>query len=85
MKNGNFSRLSAYSNSDWAGDIAIRKSTRGYTIQLNCGLVAWRSFKQHGIVASTSEAGHVSLMECIRKVRCRHCILRELGDYMILP
>lgn len=48
-------------------------------IQLNVGLVIWRSFKQHCLAASSTVAGYVSLAECISKVRYLHHILRDLG------
>lgn len=81
MQNGNFARLSTYIHSDWAWDIGTSKSTGGYMIQVNGGLVSWRTFKQCCVAAPSTEAKYIPLVECIQKGRHLHDISRELGEF----
>lgn len=68
MRNGPFSKLSAYSNIDWARAFATRKSTDGYVTLLNGTLVACLSFWQRFVAAWSTEAEYVSPVERIHKV-----------------
>ena len=45
-----------YSDADWAGDLADRKSTSGYVFMLPGAPVSWGSKKQPSVSLSTSEA-----------------------------
>uniref|UniRef100_H3H9T4 Uncharacterized protein n=1 Tax=Phytophthora ramorum TaxID=164328 RepID=H3H9T4_PHYRM len=45
-----------YSDADWAGDLADRKSTSGYTFMLMSAPVSWGSKKQSSVSLSTSDA-----------------------------
>jgi len=49
-------KLEVYTDSDYAMDADTRKSTSGFTIQLNGNLVYWSSKKQPVIAQSTAEA-----------------------------
>lgn len=53
--------LTGYSDSDWAGDIADRKSTSGCMFLMGGGAVSWRSNKQTCVALSTAEAEYVAL------------------------
>jgi hypothetical protein len=48
--------LSAYADSDWAGDITTRRSQSGHVVLLANGPVNWASKKQDTVALSTSEA-----------------------------
>ena len=50
-----------FSEADWAGDRADRKSTSGYCFRLNNGLISWRTNKQSCVALSTAEAEYVAL------------------------
>ena len=50
-----------FSDADWAGDRADRKSTSGYCFRLNNGLISWRTNKQSCVALSTAEAEYVAL------------------------
>ncbi|KAG2774841.1 hypothetical protein Pcac1_g14695 [Phytophthora cactorum] len=55
FKPGNKIDFRGYSDADWAGDLADRKSTSGYTFMLMSAPVSWGSKKQSSVSLSTSE------------------------------
>lgn len=63
-----------------AGDMQTRKSTDGYKVMLNGGLVFWRLFKQSFVTASSTESEYIALPACIQKVFYYCRMLKELGD-----
>uniref|UniRef100_A0AAV1THG6 Reverse transcriptase Ty1/copia-type domain-containing protein n=1 Tax=Peronospora matthiolae TaxID=2874970 RepID=A0AAV1THG6_9STRA len=50
-----------YSDADWAGDLADRKSTSGYVFMLLGAPASWGSKKQPSVSLSTSEAEYIAL------------------------
>ena len=60
--------LEAYSDSDYAGDLATRKSTTGFAIMYAGGPIAWCSRKQSSVALSTTEAEYIWLQHiAVRK------------------
>lgn len=57
------SRLTGYSDSDWAGDHTDRRSTTGYVFMMNGGPIAWESKRQKTTALSTCEAEYMALAE----------------------
>ncbi len=53
--------LVAYCDSDWAGDIGMRRSTSGYVFQIGKGAISWSSRKQAHVARSSTEAEYVAL------------------------
>ncbi|PKU81707.1 putative mitochondrial protein [Dendrobium catenatum] len=54
-------KLSAYSDSDWAGDSLDRKSTTGYCIFLGAALLSWSVKKQTTVARSSTESEYRSM------------------------
>lgn len=54
-------RIRGYSDSDWAGEHATRKSTSSFIFMINRGPVSWSSKKQSMMVLSSIEAEYVAL------------------------
>ena len=50
-----------YSDSDWAGDSDVRRSTSGYIFKPSGASVSWRSKKQTSVALSTAEAEYFAL------------------------
>ena len=50
-----------YSDSDWGGDLASRKSTSGYVFILAGGAVTWKSRKQSTVALSSTEAEYMAV------------------------
>jgi hypothetical protein len=53
-------RLVGYTDSDWAGCAADRKSTSGCCFSLGSGLVSWFSRKQKSVALSSAEAEYMA-------------------------
>lgn len=48
--------LTAYSDSDWAGDHLDRRSATCYCVFLGSNLISWCAKKQHAVARSSTEA-----------------------------
>jgi hypothetical protein len=59
--------LYGYSDSDWAGSIADRKSTSGYCFSLGSNMVSWSSKKQSCVALSTAEDEYVATCATCRE------------------
>jgi hypothetical protein len=51
--------LSGYTDSDWVGSVADRKSTSGCYFSLGSAMISWQSRKQSSIALSTAEASYI--------------------------
>uniref|UniRef100_A0AAV1UC10 Polyprotein n=1 Tax=Peronospora matthiolae TaxID=2874970 RepID=A0AAV1UC10_9STRA len=67
-----------YSDADWAGNLADRKSTSGYTFMLMGAPVSWGSTKQSSVSLSTSEAEYIALILVIQEGKWVHRLLCEI-------
>ena len=67
-----------YSDADWAGDLADRKSTSGYVFILLGARVSWGSKKQPSVSLSTSEAEYIVLSLAIQEGKWIHHLLCEI-------
>ncbi|KAG2870465.1 hypothetical protein PC115_g25113 [Phytophthora cactorum] len=72
FKPGNKIDFRGYSDADWAGDLADRKSTSGYTFMLMGAPVSWGSKKQSSVSLSTSEAEYIALSLAIQEGKWIH-------------
>ncbi|KAL5830145.1 hypothetical protein ACOSQ3_019613 [Xanthoceras sorbifolium] len=63
-KNGGNSKLVAYTDSDYAGDLEDRKSTTGYVFLLSSAAVFLLSKKQSVVSLSTTEAKFIDAVSC---------------------
>uniref|UniRef100_A0AAV1UZ30 Uncharacterized protein n=1 Tax=Peronospora matthiolae TaxID=2874970 RepID=A0AAV1UZ30_9STRA len=66
-----------YSDADWAGDHADRKSTSGYAFILMGAPVSWGSIKQSSVSLSTNEAEYIALSLTIQEGKWVH--VRDSG------
>jgi len=72
-------RLTGYSDADWAGDVNTRRSTTGYVVMLNNGAIAWRSKRQITVALSTMEAEYMAMAEAVKELKWMRQFLTELG------
>lgn len=78
FKNHKVDDLTAYSDADYAGDLDSRKSTSGYLIFYNEGLINWKSNKQKYTATSSCESEYVSAAECVKELIYIKNLLEEL-------
>jgi hypothetical protein len=67
-----------FSDADWVGDIADRKSTSGYVFKLTSGPISSGSKKQSSVSLSTSEAEYMALSLAIQEGKWVHRLLCEI-------
>jgi hypothetical protein len=70
--------VSIYSDSDYAGDRAGRKSTSGMVAFLNGGPISWSSQKQQTVSLSTCEAEYIAMTGAAAEVQWLRQLLEEL-------
>ncbi|XP_016164021.1 uncharacterized protein LOC107606473 [Arachis ipaensis] len=70
--------ITAYSDSDWAGDPDDRKSTSGYCIFLGANLISWASKKQTVVARSSTEAEYRSMAEAVAELSWIKTMMSEL-------
>lgn len=71
--------VTAYTNSDWAGDVDDRKSCTGNIIILANGPISWKSKKQGSVALSTMEAEYAALAEISREIIYIKRLLTHMG------
>ena len=71
-------QLTAYSDSDWAGDTIDRKSTTGNCLYLGSNLISWSSKKQPTVAKSSIEAEYKALSVTAAEVVWIQQILSDL-------
>lgn len=71
--------IRGYSDSDWAGDYVIRKSTSGFIFMLYSGAVSWCLKHQTTIALSSTEAKYVVLSLTSKEAMWLRLLLKELG------
>lgn len=74
-----------WSDADWAGDRADRKSTSGTVLTLNDRTVAWASKKQSVVAISTMEAEYVAAAQSTAECGWIRQLLGEILDVNITP
>ncbi len=71
--------LTAYSDSDWAGDTSDRKSTSGFVSFFGTSPISWYARKQSVVALSTMEAEYVAMSSATRECISLRNLLAELG------
>jgi hypothetical protein len=68
-----------YSDSDYAGNVATRKSTSGYVFFMAGGPVSWKSSKHHAVTILSTEAEYYALTEAAKEAKWHQAFLDEIG------
>jgi hypothetical protein len=71
--------LTAYTDSDWAGDIDSRKSTSGYVVMMGGAAVSWKSKRQDSVALSSTEAEYMASTQACKEVIWGKDFLSELS------
>ena len=71
--------LTVYTDSDWAGDLELRRSTTGYLIYMDNSLISWASKRQQVVIFSSTEAELVALTEAVKEATwCQQLISEKI-------
>lgn len=71
--------ITAYSDSDFGGDLVDGKSTSAYVVFLGSTPISWRSRKQRGVACSSTEAEYRALATAASEVCWLHHLFTDLG------
>lgn len=82
-KKGEKKELIAYTNSDYAGDLEVRKTTSGHVFIISSGVVSWSSRKQPVVTLPTTEAEFMAVASCACQAVWLRRILEKLGHTQI--
>ena len=74
--------LTAYTDSDWAGDPMDRRSTTGLIVFLGHNPITWQSKKQPTVSRSSTEAEYKALANCTADLAWVCMILNDLGVFL---
>ena len=77
--------LLGYTDSDFAGDRADRKSQGGYIFYAHGGPIDWQLKKQLLVAISTTEAEYVACSEATRKARCLIQLHKDVTGELVTP
>ncbi|XP_019435088.1 PREDICTED: uncharacterized protein LOC109341602 [Lupinus angustifolius] len=78
-------KLTAFSDSDWAGCIDSRKYITGYCVYIGSSLVSWRSKKQTTVARSSCEAEYRALAATVCEVQWLIYLLHDLQVQDTMP
>ena len=85
LASGSTGVLHGYTDSDFAGDRADRKSQGGYFFRAHGGPIDWQSKKQLLVATSTTEAEYVACSEATRKARCLIQLHKDVTGELVVP
>jgi hypothetical protein len=77
--------IKVYSDADWAGDIATRRSTSGYLIYLQQILICWGTKIQRVVALSTAEAEYISGSTACQETTWVRNLHHEITKQRIVP
>ena len=82
---GDSQLMGTYADADLAGDVGTRKSTSGYCIFMNGGVVQWSSKLQATVALSTAEAETIAATEAVKQLMHMRLFHEELGMKSVGP
>ena len=74
-----FGDFITYSGMDWGGDIETSRSTTGYAMFLENGIISWLLQQQKRVCLSSTEAEYVGMMETACQIQWIQNLYEEIG------
>ncbi|CAL1392711.1 unnamed protein product [Linum trigynum] len=71
-------QVTAFADSDWAGNVDDRTSTSAYLVYLGPTLISWRSQKQRTVACSSTEAEYRAIAHAAAELAWVQNLLHEL-------
>ena len=84
-KNHGHTRIECFSNVDWVGSKANRRSTLGYCAFVGGNLISWKSKKQRVISRSSAESKYRAMAQSVHEIMGICQLLMEVGIETSLP
>ena len=75
---GRLEDLIGYTDSDWAGDTATRRSTSGYVFNVGSAAISWSSKRQATVALSTCEAEYIGQTQATKEAIWLRSLLTSL-------
>ena len=83
--NNGHTDIECFSDADWAGSKADRRSVTGYCVFVGGNLISWKSKKQNVVSRSSAESEYRAMAQATCEVVWIQQLLRELGLKTSLP
>ncbi|XP_075074543.1 uncharacterized protein LOC142162130 [Nicotiana tabacum] len=84
-KNNEHTNIEYFTDADWAGSKADRRSTTGYYVSVGGNLISWKSKKQNIVSRSSAEVEYRAMAQSVCEVVWVHQLLSEVGFQTTLP
>ena len=84
-KNHGHTRIECFSDADWAGSKADRRSTTGFCVFVGGNLVSWKSKKQNVVSRSSAESEYRAMAQSICEIMWINQLLTEVGLKTSMP
>ncbi|CAI7806493.1 unnamed protein product [Closterium sp. NIES-53] len=72
--------LTGHANASWVDDLAMQRSSQGYTFSLGFGSVSWRSTRSSSVLCSSCEAKIYAGAMAAQELRWLTYLLTDLGE-----
>ncbi|CAI7778530.1 unnamed protein product, partial [Closterium sp. NIES-53] len=72
--------LTGHANTSWVDDLAMQRSSLGYTFSLGSGSVSWRSTRSSSVLSSSCEAEIYAGAMAAQELRWLTYLLTDLGE-----
>jgi hypothetical protein len=63
----NLKSLVGYTDANWSGDVATRRSTSGYIFNIDSGAISWSSKRQPTVALSSCKAEYMSQTQATKE------------------
>jgi hypothetical protein len=77
---GRLHPLQGYTDADWGGDTATRRSTSGYLFNVGSGVISWSSKRQPTVALSSCESEYMGQTQATKEAIWLRRLLNELLD-----
>ncbi|CAI7795659.1 unnamed protein product [Closterium sp. NIES-53] len=72
--------LTGHADASWVDDLAMQRSSQGYTFSLGSGSVSWRSTRSSSVLSSSCEAEIYAGAMAAQELRWLTYLLTDLGE-----
>ncbi|CAI7854374.1 unnamed protein product [Closterium sp. NIES-54] len=72
--------LTGHADASWVDDLAMQRSSQGYTFSLGSGSVSWRSTRSSSVLSSSYEAEIYVAAMAVQELRWLTYLLTDLGE-----